>query len=198
MRLIFIILCFTIFLSAHIVNDKLILDYSNNKNDLLNKLYSVEKFLIDDILNVKLFDEYGLTTQIEKIGNFYILTIKPIRYKNVKLDLEVLLNQTYPNMFFISNINSKVIKKKVIKKNITKRNIEPIFTVPEIKQITFIKVINNIGLEWIALLFLSIIGLLYSLYNRKKSILIDKNQNKLKENQSEVEKEFNKLEKMNV
>ena len=192
MRLIFIILCFTIFLSAHTINDKLILAYSKDKTDLTNKLYEIEQIFIDDMVNLNLFNKYELTTQIETMKQFYILTIKPIKDKNLKINLEILLNQNYPNMYFISNIEKKHIKKENIKKPI-----KPIFKVSKLKIITFMEIVNNIGLEWIALLFLSIIGLLYSLYSRKKSILIDKNQNRLKENQSDVEEEFNKMEKMN-
>jgi len=194
MRLIFISLCFTIFISAHIVNDKLILDYSKNKSKLKNKLFETEKFLIDNILNKKLIKSYELTTQIEKIKEFYVLTIKPIKSKKLKIDLEIFLNQKYPNMFFISNVKKKVVKQNIRKDTNLHKDKNPIFIVTEINKISFLEVINKIGLEWIALLFLSIVGLLYSLYNRKKSILIDKNQNKLKENQSDIEKEFNKME----
>jgi len=42
------------------------------------------------------------------------------------------------------------------------------------------------------------VGLGYSFYSRKKSILVDKNQHKLKEEQSDVEREFKEMERMNV
>lgn len=196
MKLIFIVFCLGTFSYAHTVNDKLILSYSKSKETLNKELHSIEKFLIDDTLNAKLLEAYDLNPQIEKIKKFYTLTLKPIRSQELKIKLRFLLNQEYSNMFFISNIKTIYTKKEPLIQITKTKALD--FNVSELKSISFIETAKQIGFEWIALLFLSIIGLLYSLYSRRKSILLNKTQHTLKEEQSNIEKEVNEMEKMHA
>jgi len=195
MRIIFIIIVFSIFLFSHTINAKVILTYSKDKESLSKELHQLEKFLIDDTSNAKILEKYNLTAQIEKMKSFYILSIKPIKNEKLKVSIRFLLNKSYPNLFFISN--KKVIyktKKDIQRKKTPKLNID----IPKVKSIDFIKILKQIGFEWLAFLFLSIIGLLSFLYTRKKTILLNQTQDILKEEQANIEKEVNQMEKMNV
>jgi hypothetical protein len=101
----------------------------------------------------------------------------------------ILLTPIFKDIFFIDN-TPKI--QKVVKENITQVNqkVHVVKTVIEEKENSLI---DEIGLQWVALLLLSIIGLVLSLLSRRKIAKLDETQRDLKVEQKKIEIEIRNL-----
>jgi hypothetical protein len=118
-----------------------------------------------------------------------VTTIKPIESLSLRNELLILLTPIFKDIFFIDNTPKM---QKVVKENITQVNqkVHVAKTVMEEKENSLI---DEIGLQWVALLLLSIIGLVLSLLSRRKIAKLDETQRDLKVEQQKIEIEIRNL-----
>jgi len=142
---------------------KLILTTQNSHQDIAPYLEACKYEMRNPLLQ-----EHRLSCGIEYLAEDNMIVIEPIDSELIKRQLILRLYPHYPNMFFVP------IDKKDFFSGIE-------------------ALIETVGLEWVALLLLSFIGLVSSLYRRYQMASIQKQQELLVEKQTELEYDMKSL-----
>lgn len=216
MRFIISILLIFTFIYSKSINDKFIVSVDKNITNLNKHLLELDDYFRDNEYNSLVKKKYKLKFEIEKMGNFNILTIKPIVSTDIKHELLILLSRKYTDIFSIeykkeekidvvdeiidsvsddldmedieiSQEFDEYIEIENIEENKTVLDEEPIVT-PKEKSL-----LKDIGLEWVGIFFLALFGLISSLYSRGKLIKLEKRQKDLIFDQDKVESEIKNL-----
>lgn len=166
-----------------IICEKLIIPSNNSEKSLQDlKVY----FLKNRRLRI-LQKKQHFHLVLENFGQERILVIKPIKSREVRNRLLILLSSKFKNMFYIryevTIPKENIAKKSVVKKSVVKNDIK-------IKNLSWI---NMIDLQWITLFLLSIIGLTLSIQSRKKIAKLGESQVNLKEEQKKIETDIDIL-----
>ena len=165
--------------------EKLVVFSSKNEVRTQEELLKLKVYFIENATTRLLQEKYDLQLEMEHLSGYHMVIIKPIPSHNVRNTLILNLTPMFQDIFFISyekHANSIVKKMDTSQKNMhnTKKKKE-------------ISLIDEIGLQWLALLLLSIIGLTLSIASRRKLIHIGKKQKDLKVEQNKIETEIKKL-----
>ncbi|MFK5977118.1 MAG: hypothetical protein QM493_11500 [Sulfurovum sp.] len=217
MRLIIsFLLLFAISYSKNI-NNKFVVSADKNIIKIKKELLRLENYFRDSEPHSMAEEKYNLRFTIEKIGEFYIVTLKPIITIEIQNELFFLLNPIARDIFVIEDkIVDKIEFIDDIIENISDEfdefddkfdeEIEMTHEVDEEIEIEeAIKkrkapytveqksLIESIGLEWIAIFLLAFIGLFSSIYNRRKLLRIEKKQRNLISHQDKVDNEITRL-----
>ena len=156
-----------------------------DENFLKLKIYFIEE---PDIRVLE--EKYHLTPKLEMLGKQQVLVLSPVHSLTVRNQLLILLTPLFPDIFYIDA--PETIKD-------TQRYVES--DIPEIQKIskgnaTKYKAqnwIDQIGLQWIAIWFLALIGLISSLLRRRKIAKLNKTQKDIRSDQKKIEKEIIQL-----
>jgi|GEM_PF-1442623 len=203
------------------INYKLILSYDKNITEVQKRLLKLENYFRDNEENSIFKKRYNLKFDIEKIGNFYIVVIKPIDSIDIRNKLLILLNHRYIDIFAIEyeNIEDKKEIEDRRDRDILVEDIEiEDIEIDDDLDIEEIEIANElydedideleilppyiveekswldaIGLQWIAIFLLALFGLISSIYNRKKLLKIEKRQESLTSHQNKIESEITNL-----
>ena len=164
------------------ITQKLVVVVTKERRDAKLNLSKLRIFFIDNEKAKRLEEKYHLTLKIETVGDFSLVMIEPIASAKVKNQLLFLLSPYFSDMFMLKE--NKIV-------------CEPVDEKRRLAQITVSKnkksLIREIGLEWITLFFLSLIGLITSIYNRRKLKTLIESQEKLSFNQEKIESEMDTL-----
>lgn len=142
---------------------KLILTTQNSHQDITPYLEACKYEMHNPLLQ-----EHKLSCKVEYLAEDNMIVIEPIGSELIKRQLILRLYPHYPNMFFVP--------------------IEQTDVLSEIEAL-----IETVGLEWVALLLLSVIGLVSSLYRRYQMASMQKQQEILVEKQKELEYDMKSL-----
>ncbi len=210
MRFIAIIL-FLFTTVSHGFYQKLIVTSDKNLTKVQNSL---------SLLNNNFQNKYHLDIEVERLGEFNILTIKPIESIKIKNEILFIISPLFSDIFaidYIKNISYiDYIQDEDIDIDFDSEDIfEEIDEEVEIIEIVLeetnisvaskpldkspkVSMINQVGLEWLAILLLSFVGLFSSIHNRRKILTLKKKQENLVANQDRIEKDINNLGEYDV
>jgi len=164
------------------IHQKLIIDGYRDSEEARMMLMKTQLYIINNEEIRKIVKIENIKLAIEDIGNYSMVVLKPIESIKIKEHLMLALGSLSPTRFCIEDEYTDV--STVVKSD--KKDIKIWDTMQ--------KDINNIGLEWIVLLLLSLIGLTASIVNRKKLSLLNSMQKDIIINQKKMENEINSLE----
>jgi len=200
MRLILILVCFMTILFSQSISEKLIISADTNMSTAQMHLLKLKMFFIENQETRTLQEESNLTLTMETLDDYEMVVIKPIRSLAVKNELLFLLSPYFPDIFSIHENkivmaprykeDSEMLASQVFNGHSTSKTDKNSYTIENI--------IHKIGLQWVALLLLSIIGLAFSINSRRKMASLERMQQDLSQKQEEIEKEIKHLGATNV
>jgi len=166
-------------------SEKLIVHYSKNENNAKEELLKLKVYFIENAATRKLQEKYNVQLDIEMLGVYHMVVIKPIVSLDLRNELIIILAPVFKNIFFIDYKEStpSIIKKHKVSQVL----------LPRKEKKTALSFIDEIGLQWLALLLLSFVGLLLSIASRRKIIHLGNKQQDLKKKQTYIETEIKKL-----
>ena len=187
MKLLCMMLCsFTLLLSEG-MSQKLIVYTDKNGKNAQESLLRLKVHFIENP-NIRALNEVNdLKVELETLGAYTMVVVKPIVSLSVKNTLLIELAPVFPDVF--------ALEERIHHQ--TDNNIEAFMHVKNNNlKINSVKTfIEGIGLQWIALLLLAAVGLLLYILRRKRLVLLDANQKALDIDQKEIENEIKNLGK---
>jgi len=139
---------------------------------------------IEDSALQKLQKKYHLDIKVKPVSGYYLVVVDPVKSKTLQEALQVHVARHFSDTLFILDKKSQNTEKeqdKKIAKTIDGRRK---------KSREFL----GIGIEWLVLLLLSILGLTMSLYNRYRIRQLKTKQETMNQKQDEIEQEIEGLE----
>lgn len=193
MRLMLVILFSLTLLLSKDISEKLIVSGDKNSTTTQMHLLKLKMLFIGNPQTRALQEKYKLNLEIETLDTYTMVVIKPIISLALKNELLLFLSPFFPNIFSIEDHKREITG--------SERMNESIFMKTQIisPQNNTMHQANRwieeigIGLEWIALLLLSIIGLTLSLNSRRKMSSLENIQKDLIRKQEEIENEIKNL-----
>ncbi len=191
MRLIIVILFSLTMLFSKDISQKLIISSDKNSTTIQMHLLKLKMVFIGNPQTRELQEKYKLNLEIETLDEYKMVVIRPIKSLAVKNELLLLLNPLFPNIFSIEDHKRESLAPESVNESKIIKTDTPSAHTNTMDQAKIW--IEEIGLEWIALLFLSIIGLTLSLNSRSKMASLENIQKNLTRKQEEIEKEIKNL-----
>jgi len=183
----------TIALEANQVDflpEKLIISGSENIAIANEDLLKLKVYFIENPLTRELQEKHDLTLEVEVLEPFYMVVIKPITSLSLRSELLIVLSPMFQDIFYIEHkIEPVKIKQIDFNKALTKKSL-PLNENESKKEKSLIE---EIGLQWLALWCLSLIGLILSIRSRRKIARLATTQKDLKEEQEKIETEIKTL-----
>jgi len=188
-------------------SEKLVLFADKTKVVVEDSLYILENLFLEDASYKAVKDKYPMQDKVEKLGDFYLLTLAPITSIKQKNDLVLLMHKRYNELFFIneSNQTNTYLKEKSISKKpkIIKKQpisfIEPkIITKSSNKKLDYMYWIKGLELQWFTLWSLSVLGLILSVRSRRKLLKLTQTQEDFNSWQKKIEDEIQNLKGNNA
>lgn len=183
MRLMLILVCFVSMLFSQGISEKLIISADTNISTAQMHLLKLKMFFLENTQTRALQEDHNVTLLIEILDDYSMVVIKPIKTVALKNELLLLLSPHFPDIFAIHE--NKVVSAAQYQKD------TEMFVSQVPKQTE--NLINEIGLQWIALLLLSMIGLVLSVNSRRKMASLESMQKDLSQKQEEIENEIKHL-----
>jgi len=186
MKIWWIILCsFTLLLSEGMSQKLIVYTHKNGKNTQ-ESLLKLKVYFIENP-NIRALNEANdLKIELETLGEYTMVVIKPVVSLSVKNRLLLELAPIFPNVFALEDKTDNSIEAFIPMKNYDiKTNSVRIF-------------IERVGLQWIALLILATAGLSLSIFRRKRFRFLDEKQKALDLDQKEIENEIKNLGKFDA
>ena len=188
MRVLWVMLFSITLLFSEGMHQKLIVSTDKNRQSAQESLQKLKIYFIENP-NIRALNQANdLKLELETLGAYTMVVVKPIMSLSVKNRLLIELAPVFPDIFALET-NGPHVKEKGHAESFasTKKTIDQ-----EERVKTFM---NTIGLQWIFLLILAAAGLLLSILRRKKLLMIDKKQKELDSDQREIENEIKNLGK---
>ncbi|SFV68807.1 hypothetical protein MNB_SV-13-696 [hydrothermal vent metagenome] len=151
----------------------------------VESLESLKKYCQDNEILRTLQEKHHLTIKMERLGDYNVTVISPIESISVRNTLFIILSPVFEDIFYVEQalkVPHGISKKE---KNIS------VLKVKHEEKILWMY--YGIGLQWIALLLLSGIGLILSIKSRKRIALLIESQNDLQMEQHKMEKDIKAL-----
>ncbi len=155
---------------------KMILEYSKNREYIVSKLTQA-KYLSQD---------YNLSYTIEEFGEYFAITISPIETLRLQEALYILFRVDFPSLFYVHiSTNNLQIQKSTPQQ--TTLLLESLEKVDEGKIINHLKSFHLWIEKWYILLLLFILGLYFYYKKVKKIAEIQKMQNSFEKSQEQID-----------
>lgn len=190
MRLFVWIFCSTILLFGTEIgfqnfSEKLIVYHSKSETNADEELLKLKVYFSENAMTRALQEKYNLQLKMESLGDYHMVEIKPIHSLALRNELLIILTPVFKDIFFTDYKEhvSNIIKQPRVSHMVAQKE----------KKKKEVSIIDEIGFQWLALLFLSFVGLLLSVASRRKIIHLGNNQNDLKKQQVHIETEIKKL-----
>lgn len=192
MRLILVILFSLTMLLSKEISEKLIVTSEKNSTTTQMHFLKLKMLFIGNSQTRALQERYKLNLEIETLDAYTMVVIKPIRSLALKNELLLFLSPLFPNIISIEDHKMETIDLESMNESkIMKTHTSPPRT-DTMKHRAKV-LIEEVGLEWIALLLLSIIGLILSLKSRSKMVNLENIQKELSRKQEKIENEIENL-----
>jgi len=163
------------------IHQKLIIDGYRDSEEARIMLMKTQLYIMNNEDIRKIVKKEKLRLEIEDIGSYSMVVIKPIDSIQTKEHLMFALGSFSPTRFCIKDEYTDVFATVQATNEDTK--------VWELVGSN----VNMIGFEWIILLLLSLVGLIASIINRKKLSKLNSMQKNIIKNQRIMENEINSL-----
>ena len=193
MQVIIVMLFSVTLLFSESMHEKLII---SGNNDIVNAQADLLKLKDSFTANPEislLQKKHKLTLETEVLGDYTLVVIKPIETEALKSKLLTLLKPLFPELF---SIKYQEIKCPDVETD-AKINVEsikkPVLPIRVEKNQYYQFLVEDVGLQWLALLLLATIGLTLSIRNRRKLSNLEKTQKELSIKQDQIEDEIKKL-----
>lgn len=173
------------------ISEKLII--SANKNHTIVQMDFLKlKMYFRDNNQMKVLQEiYKLSLEIETVGEYTMVVIKPIQSIAVKNELLVYLSSHFQDIFSLEENKRETTSPNNLKDSIDLNRPNSSADESIIHQAGVL--VEAIGLQWITLFLLSVIGLTLSLGSRSKMENLEDTQKELRFKQEQIEEEIKKL-----
>jgi cbb3-type cytochrome oxidase subunit 3 len=191
MQVIIVILFSFTMLFSEAIQGKLII---GGDNDLLHTqadLMKLKSSFIENQELKELQEKYKLKLEMEVLGDYAIVVIKPVGTLVLKHELLSLLKPLFPDIFFIAEKRAKIESSNSDKKPASMTN--PVSSVKVTGSAVYEFLAEEVGFQWLVLLLLALIGLTLSIYNRRKLATLEKTQQDLSLKQERIEDEIKQL-----
>jgi len=188
MRIMIVILFSLTMLFSNDISGKLIVSGDKNSTTTQMHLLKLKMYFMQNAHTRALQEQYKLSLEMETLGDYTMVVIKPIKSLAVKNELLLLLSPLFPDIFSIEDNKKSMQNPNSLH---TIKTDAPSIDTNIIHQAEGL--IEEIGLQWIALLLLSIIGLTLSLNSRRKMASLESTQQDLSRKQEQIEKEIKNL-----
>jgi len=166
--------------------EKLIVSSSKNNSIAQKNLKTLKVYLFKNISTRMLQKKYKLDAKIEYFSNYSAIVISPIRSVSLRNKLLILLSPAFPDIFYIS-------EKETIKNIISPAHNVKYHKKEHIEQDNKYALVDEIGLQWLFIWILSIVGLVLSVRNRRRMTVIGDSQKDMNVYQKDIESEMNSL-----
>jgi hypothetical protein len=173
-------------------SEKLIISTGTNLTQEEETLLKLKIYFIENPILRRLEDEYHLTTSMEKIENYHMVVIKPLDSLDIRNQLLLVLTPIFPNLTFVDNI---IHTPPIMQASQAENSVH---TTQKGKKRKQISLFDDLALQWVAIWLLAVIGLLLSLWNRRKLSKLKNTQKDISANQHKIEKEIKHLGAQNV
>ena len=138
--------------------------------------------------------KYALKTAVRRIGEYEVVGIAPIDSMDLKNRLLLKLHPFFPGIFFIESKLPTATERKTGYATVTKpRDTASVMNTGKNKDM-----IDQMGLQWFAILMLSVTGLVLSVFRRKKVLYLQKIQKILGRKQHKIEDEIKHMESVHA
>lgn len=189
MRVIIVMLFSFTMLFSEAILGKLIIGGDNDPLQTQANLMKLKISFTEDPGLMELQKKYKLKLKIEALGDYAIVTIKPVETSALKHKLLSLLKPVFPDIFFIAEKKTEMKSLNSDKESASMMN--PLTSVKVTRSLAY--ELEEVGLQWLALLLLAVIGLTLSIHNRKKLARLEKTQQDLSLKQERIEDEIKLL-----
>ena len=166
------------------LSEKLIVHYTKSEVDAQEELLKLKVYFIENAATRAVQEKYNLKLEMEMLEGYHMVVIKPIVSLDLRNELLIILTPLFKDIFYIDYKEHTQIL-------IKKPNVSQL--VPIEKKKKEHSFIDEMGLQWFALLLLSFVGLLLSIASRRKIIYLGNKQQDLKKKQTHIETEIKKL-----
>ncbi len=204
MRIFILISFFFYVINAENIHYKMIVSTHIETEEAAKSLYDLEKFFYEKKEAHDIKSKYNLLLGMEMLDKYVIITLKPVQTNSMKNQLRYLLQEKFPESFFIKaqpietqsktiNIQNQVKSRAKAKKN----------EYTAIQKSTLVKKEENFGRlnvfwkeldrEWLGLLFLALAGFILIYRSAKQITKIKKLQEKVTKYQAKIEGEVDRI-----
>ena len=191
---IFMILLMSIYIFAGTMNQKMIISASKNAFEAQSVFKSVELFFDEQ---KQILQKYTLHTKIEKLDDYFLVTVSPITSISLRHELYSQLQTKFSGIFIIDNINmQEVVQNSIKQEDISSRSKNEKIVKKSIKRSKDVKTsfLRNIDNEWFALLALAMAGFMLIVRSNNQIGKIKKLQMELEAVQEKNDKQLFKKE----
>ncbi len=190
MKLWLMMLCSFTILFSEGMSQKLIVSTDKNRENAQESLLKLKVHFTENPNIRALSEANDLKLELETLGAYTMVVVKPVKSLSVKNSLLMELSPVFPDIFAleVKNVHSQIDHSETL-------NSVNSHDVQTNRVSTYIE---TIGLQWVALLILSTVGLLLSIIRRKKLHHLDEKQKELDLDQHEIENGIKNLGKYNA
>lgn len=171
------------------IHEKLIISGDNEIVNAQADLLKLEGYFTANPEIRLLQEKYNLILEMEVLGDHMLVVIKPVETEALKNKLLTLLKPLFPELFSIKYQEIKLPDEETAVVSVKK----PVLPVKVEKNQYYQFLVEDVGLQWLALLLLAIIGLTLSIHNRRKLANLEKTQTELSIKQDQIEADIKKL-----
>lgn len=190
MKLVWLMLCSFTLLLAGAMSQKMIVYTDKNGKNAQESLLRLKVHFIENPNMRVLNEENNFKVELETLGTYTMVVVRPIVSLSVKNRLLMEVAPLFPDVFTLED--------KTLYKTDNSLQVGIPVKKDDLKGNTLLEDIESIGLQWIAILVLSTVGLLLSILRRKKLLVLDEKQKSLDIDQKEIENEIKSLGKNDV
>ena len=174
------------------INEKLLLGYSTQEQVSKDALLTLKIYFRENSHLALLQEQNDLQFKIERLGDYHVTVIYPIHSLAVRNDLLLNLSPLFSDMIYIDRQNEVLLAEATSVKSVSVQ--KTTVKAKHLKKSQNTKPKNSdLGLQWIALLLLFIVGLVLLIRNRKKLSNIKEGQEDMQHNQNKIETQINTL-----
>jgi hypothetical protein len=152
------------------ISQKLIIGSSNTAQEL----EEVKHFCANNSVISMLQETHQFSIKLEPLGEYNVTVIEPLLSIDLRNTLFIILSRVFDNVFYMEVVSKEDLKR------------------PQRGESTW-WVYYGIGLQWLVLLLLSLIGLLLSIRSRRKLAQLMQSQQQLQAEQRKMEHEIKGL-----
>lgn len=189
MQVIIVMLFSLTLLFSEGIHEKLIISGDNEIVNAQADLLKLEGYFTANPEIRLLQEKYNLILETEVLGDHMLVVIKPVETEALKNKLLTLLKPLFPELFSIKYQEIKLPDEETAVVSMKK----PVLPVKVEKNQYYQFLVEDVGLQWLALLLLAIIGLTLSIHNRRKLANLEKTQTELSIKQDQIEADIKKL-----
>jgi len=170
--------------------EKLIVSSNKDKSIAQEELLKLKVYLLENSATRMLQEKYQLDVNMEHYSNYNAVVISPIHSLTLRNALLVLLSPMFPDIFYIDEKEVPVSRKKA---TVSTHSVKHPISTTHVEKKNKGAWVNEIGLQWLAIWILAVVGLFLSVRSRRKIAHLNKNQKEMNVNQTKIENEIKAL-----